>query len=90
MLHFSQEGTDIVLEYVSGSIQSKTPLNPITPHPSGSPIRGAFGKAQVLVMAGKPLDEPVAAYGPFVMNTQAEIMQAFQDLKEGKMGVVED
>ena len=39
-------------------------------------------------MAGKPLDEPVAAYGPFVMNTQSEIMQAFQDLREGKMGAL--
>ncbi len=89
MLHFSQEGTEVVLEYASGSFQGKNPLHPLTPHPSGSPlIRGAFGKAQVLVMAGKPLDEPVAAYGPFVMNTQAEIMQAFQDLREGKMGEI--
>ncbi len=89
MLHFSQEGTEIVLEYIPENIQSKTPLNPITPHPSGSPlIRGAFGKAQVLVMAGKPLDEPVVNYWPFVMNSQVEIMQAFQDLREGKMGIV--
>ena len=42
--------------------------------------------AKVLVMAGKPLDEPVVNYWPFVMNTQTEIMQAFQDLREGKMG----
>ena len=42
--------------------------------------------AKVLVMAGKPLDEPVAAYGPFVMNTDREIMQAFQDYRDGKMG----
>ncbi len=46
--------------------------------------------AKILVMAWKPLDEAVAAYGPFVMNTQAEIMQAFQDFREGKMGVVEE
>ena len=42
--------------------------------------------AKVLVMAGKPLDEPVAAHGPFVMNTDREIMQAFQDYRDGKMG----
>ena len=37
-------------------------------------------------MSGKPLDEPIAHYGPFVMNTQSEIMQAFTDLNAGKMG----
>jgi redox-sensitive bicupin YhaK (pirin superfamily) len=42
----------------------------------------------VLVMAGEPLDEPVAHYGPFVMNTHEEIMQAFSDLNAGKMGTV--
>lgn len=42
--------------------------------------------AKILVMAGKPLDEPVAAYGPFVMNTEEEIRQAFQDFRDGKMG----
>lgn len=45
--------------------------------------------AKVLVMAGKPLDEPVVAYGPFVMNSHEEIMQAFADVNSGKMGRVE-
>jgi redox-sensitive bicupin YhaK (pirin superfamily) len=44
------------------------------------------GIAKVLIMAGQPLDEPIAAYGPFVMNTQTEIIQAFADLNAGKMG----
>jgi len=42
--------------------------------------------ARVLVLAGEPIDEPVVAYGPFVMNTPEEIRQAFRDYEGGKMG----
>ncbi|HET6338796.1 MAG TPA: pirin family protein [Polyangiales bacterium] len=48
-------------------------------------LQGAKG-ARVLVLSGEPLDEPVAAYGPFVMNTQSEIMEAIRDYQTGKMG----
>ncbi len=46
---------------------------------------GAEG-ARVLVLAARPIGEPVARYGPFVMNTRAEIEQAFEDYRTGKMG----
>ena len=42
--------------------------------------------ATILVLAGAPIDEPIARYGPFVMNTKAEIIQAVQDYQAGKMG----
>ncbi len=43
---------------------------------------------EVLLIAGAPLHEPVARYGPFVMNTRAEIYQAIEDYQTGKMGQI--
>jgi quercetin 2,3-dioxygenase len=42
--------------------------------------------AKILVLSGEPLNEPIVGYGPFVMNSQAEIRQAMIDYEAGKMG----
>ena len=46
----------------------------------------AHEDSRLLVMAGEPIEEPIARYGPFVMNTREELMQAAQDYQAGKMG----
>jgi redox-sensitive bicupin YhaK (pirin superfamily) len=40
------------------------------------------------VLTGQPLNEPIEGYGPFVMNTKAEIMEAINDFNRGKFGSI--
>jgi redox-sensitive bicupin YhaK (pirin superfamily) len=51
-------------------------------------LRGGASGGRLLLLAGAPLAEPVARYGPFVMNTEAEIVQAVNDFRSGKMGEI--
>ncbi len=61
--------------------------------PDGDEVRienppDAKATLEVLLIAGVPLNEPVARYGPFVMNTEGEIRQAIEDYQLGRMGAI--
>jgi redox-sensitive bicupin YhaK (pirin superfamily) len=68
---------------VGGQGLTKTELGVLSDGDSIEVIAGDAG-AKVLIVAGKPLGEPVARHGPFVMNTMAEIRQAAEDYLAGK------
>jgi quercetin 2,3-dioxygenase len=46
----------------------------------------ASSDSKLLILSGEPIDEPLVTHGPFVMNTQTEILEAMRDYQEGKMG----
>jgi quercetin 2,3-dioxygenase len=50
----------------------------------------AINDSVVLILSGEPINEPISSYGPFVMNTEAEIKMAYDDYYNGKFGYLED
>jgi redox-sensitive bicupin YhaK (pirin superfamily) len=53
-------------------------------------LEGVDATSEVIVLTGQPIGEPVARYGPFVMNTEQELRDAFRDYERGLFGVPQD
>ena len=53
---------------------------------AGEVVLEANSDAALLVLSGEPLNEPIVGYGPFVMNSEAQIAEAFEDLSSGRFG----
>lgn len=72
------------------SVEGKTYAGPALLHLNKGKFEMEINEdAKALVLSGQELKEPVATYGPFVMNSQREIMDALKDYQAGKMGVLE-
>jgi redox-sensitive bicupin YhaK (pirin superfamily) len=86
------EGRNTALIVLRGSVQlnGSQPLGEAQMallDPAGSELLlAADTQAVVLLLSGEPIDEPVVGYGPFVMNSEAEIAQAIEDFNSGEFG----
>ena len=86
------EGWTTLVVVLAGTVQlnGETVLRPAqmaTLSTEGSDVViEANGDAKLLLLAGEPIDEPVVGYGPFVMNSQQEIVQAIADFNGGRFG----
>jgi redox-sensitive bicupin YhaK (pirin superfamily) len=75
---------------IVNDVEINSERNAVTFMNDGSLINIKAGaESKLLLLAGNPIHEPVAQYGPFVMNTHEELNQAFDDYYNGKMGTLE-
>jgi redox-sensitive bicupin YhaK (pirin superfamily) len=94
--HFEQtvsEGWTAAVALLHGSVQiegTEVPADSLALLGEGDTVAVDAGMpASLLLLAGKPIREPIAHYGPFVMNTREEIEQAILDYQQGRMGYLE-
>jgi redox-sensitive bicupin YhaK (pirin superfamily) len=73
---------------VNGDDAADGQLVALEPTSGAVEIVGIDAESEMLLLAGEPLGEPIARFGPFVMNTRAEIVQAIDDFNAGKLGSI--
>ena len=75
------------LKFDSGCLQpaGRMAILANTPGSDGVRLQAGDKETRALLIAGKPLGEPIAQYGPFVMNTEAELVQAVRDFQAGRL-----
>lgn len=74
----------------SGQLAVFGPGDVVTVAAASTPAESRTPELDVVILGGTPIKEQVAAYGPFVMNTRAELQQAFEDFQAGRMGQIPD
>ena len=86
------EGHTAILVVLSGAVRienrelvGEAQMALLSREGRGTTVTGG-GDAILLVLSGEPIDEPVVGHGPFVMNSQSEILQAINDFNDGRFG----
>ena len=80
---FAKAGQMVVFDKAGEEVEITAAAAPTT-----TTTTTAESPLDILLIGGIPLNEPVARYGPFVMNTKEEILQAVEDYRNGKMGEI--
>jgi len=81
---YSFEGSVRVGDDGSGTILDRGTLGVLGAGDTITVLAAGDGPARFLLVAGRPLREPIAKYGPFVMNTEAQLVQAINDYNAGR------